>query len=372
MEKKYSEKVQNTIDLLKTAVAEESKKATPKKIDESLEKPKWNRMKYEVKGVDIVKTFNSFEFKNIDIDGISINENVITNLRISKYFQNESNLSANVRKNIEIDREIEKPIFINFDLSENNPHLVDILNITMKENSKAKIYIIYNGIDNNYTYHNGYIKVIGEKNSNLDIFVLQTLNTNSENFFGMDIDVFDNATVNYYGVEFGGFANVTSVYSNLKGYKANSLLQPIYLSDKDRKTDYEYSLNFDAKECIADIDARGVTKDSAVKVFRGNLIFERYSSKSEGSESEFSILLDKTVNAHSIPTLFCDEDDVIGAHSASIGRIDQDKLLYLMSRGFTEKNAKKLVVESSFGPVFDAIDNEEIVSKLKGILESRL
>lgn len=74
-------------------------------------------------------------------------------------------------------------------------------------------------------------------------------------------------------------------------------------------------------------------------------ILKRGSSKSEGNEGEFAILLDKTVKADSIPTLFCDEDDVIGAHSASIGKVDESKLFYLMSRGLTESRAKKLIVE---------------------------
>ena len=201
---------------------------------------------------------------------------------------------------------------------------------------------------------------------------MQNLNLNSENFLSMDIDVKRDADVKYYGIELGGEVNVTSVSSNLLEDDSKSLLMPIYLSDKERKTDYEYTLNFFGKRTIADIDARGVTKDKAVKVFRGNLVFERFSTKSEGSESEFSILLDKTVNAHSIPTLFCDEDDVIGAHSASIGKIDQDKLFYLMSRGFSEKAAKRLVVESSFGPVFDAIEDEKTVEEIKEIIGRRI
>ncbi|WP_197416952.1 SufD family Fe-S cluster assembly protein, partial [Streptobacillus felis] len=63
---------------------------------------------------------------------------------------------------------------------------------------------------------------------------------------------------------------------------------------------------------------------------------------------------------------------VIGAHSSSIGKIDQDKLFYLLSRGFDAKSDKKLVVESSFGPVFDAIVEEYIVVKLKEISERSL
>lgn len=371
-EKKYSAKVQETIDLLKSAVAEESKKASKKEVDMSLNKPVWNRMKYSVKGIEEVQEFNGYVTKNLENENIEISENVFTKLRVANYFKNEAEKYANLKKRILIKDKIEENIYITMELSKDNPHLVDVYNIELEESASAKIFLMYKGIDEEYTYHNGYINVKARKGSKLDLITIQTLNTKSENFLGVDIDVLEDADVKHYSVEFGGEANVTSVSSNLLENRANSLLLPVYLSDGERKTDYEYTLNFHGRECVADIDARGVTKDKAVKVFRGNLVFERFSSKSAGSEAEFSILLDKTVNAHSIPTLFCDEDDVIGAHSASIGKIDQDKLLYLMSRGFDAKSAKKLVVESSFGPVFDAIEDEDIVRELKEILERRL
>lgn len=368
--KKYSDRVQQQIDLLKSAVADEAKKASEKKVDLSLNKPNWKRINYEVKGVEKVGSFNALKTKNLD--KFKVDENVSTNLRLSNYFKNESDLYANVKKNILISGKNEEKIYLTFELSKENPNLVDVINIELEEEASAKVYILYKSLDDYSVYHNGYINVKANKNSYLEIFVIQNLNLNSENFLGMDIDVLDSAEVKYYGVEFGGNVNVTSINSNLLEDNSKSLLLPIYFADKDRKNDFEYTLNFFGKKAIADIDARGVTKDRAVKVFRGNLVFERYSSKSEGSESEFAILLDKTVNSHSIPTLFCDEDDVIGAHSANIGKIDQDKLLYLMSRGLDEKSAKKLVVESSFGTLFDALDNEELVKELKETLESRL
>lgn len=371
-EKKFSPKVQETIDLLKSAVASEAKKATPKKQNLSFEKPKWKRINYEVKGVSKIYEFNNVIIKGLDSENILVNSDVEVGMRLSNYFKNESEKDSNVRKNIQINKGKREDVFIEFNLDSNNSTLVDVFNIHMNKGSDARIFIKYNGIDEEYTYHNGYIKIIAEEESKLDIFVMQNLNLNSENFLSMDIDVKRDADVKYYGIELGGEVNVTSVSSNLLEDDSKSLLMPIYLSDKERKTDYEYTLNFFGKRSIADIDSRGVTKDKAVKVFRGNLVFERFSTKSEGSESEFSILLDKTVNAHSIPTLFCDEDDVIGAHSASIGKIDQDKLFYLMSRGFSEKAAKRLVVESSFGPVFDAIEDEKIVEEIKEIIGRRI
>jgi len=71
-----------------------------------------------------------------------------------------------------------------------------------------------------------------------------------------------------------------------------------------------------------------------------------------------SIMLDKNAVGASIPTIFCDEDDVIGEHAASFAAIDKEKLYYLMSRGFDELSAKKLIIDAAFRPVFNSIPDE--------------
>ena len=66
------------------------------------------------------------------------------------------------------------------------------------------------------------------------------------------------------------------------------------------------------------------------------------------------------------------KDDVIGEHSASIGKVDEAKLFYLMSRGLSENSAKKLIIESSFKPVLNSIDDVEMKNKLLEELEKRI
>ena len=83
-------------------------------------------------------------------------------------------------------------------------------------------------------------------------------------------------------------------------------------------------------------------------------------------------LLNDEIKADSIPTLFCSEDDVIGEHAASVGKVDEAKLFYLMSRGLSENRAKKLIVESSFRPIMDNIDDEKLRDKLFDELERRI
>lgn len=83
-------------------------------------------------------------------------------------------------------------------------------------------------------------------------------------------------------------------------------------------------------------------------------------------------MLDKNAVAASIPTIFCDEDDVIGEHAASFSAIDAEKLYYLMSRGFDELSAKKLIIDSAFRPVFNAIPDETVRNRLNAEFDTRL
>ena len=71
-------------------------------------------------------------------------------------------------------------------------------------------------------------------------------------------------------------------------------------------------------------------------------------------------MLDPTVKSVSLPLLLCKEDNVVGNHAASAGQLDKTKLFYLMSRGFSEDEAKHIIVESMLRPVIDRLNDEEL------------
>jgi Fe-S cluster assembly scaffold protein SufB len=56
----------------------------------------------------------------------------------------------------------------------------------------------------------------------------------------------------------------------------------------------------------------------------------------------------------------CHEEDVEGAHGVSTGKIDNDKLFYLESRGYTEQDAKKLIILSNFNKILGCMKNQDI------------
>lgn len=171
--------------------------------------------------------------------------------------------------------------------------------------------------------------------------------------------VADSGTVNYYSVELGARETVINYMTDL-AEQATGILKSIYVGNEERIIDLSHHMNHFGKRSFCDMDVRGALKDRARKYFRGTLDFKKGSAGSEGGEVETVTLLDKTVKAFAIPLLLCGEHDVIGNHAASAGQLDENQLFYLMSRGFTYEDAKRIIVESSFRPIIDLLPGDEL------------
>ena len=71
-------------------------------------------------------------------------------------------------------------------------------------------------------------------------------------------------------------------------------------------------------------------------------------------------VLDEGSKSTSEPYLYIDEDDVEASHASAVGKIDDETLFYLCSRGISKEGAKKMVVLGYFQPIFEKIGNSDI------------
>jgi Fe-S cluster assembly protein SufD len=67
-----------------------------------------------------------------------------------------------------------------------------------------------------------------------------------------------------------------------------------------------------------------------------------------------------------------DEDDVKAGHAASVGRINEESIYYLMSRGITRKEAERLIILGFLEPVVAEIPLAEVKARLRQALERKL
>ncbi len=170
----------------------------------------------------------------------------------------------------------------------------------------------------------------------------------------------ERADVEFINVEVGGKENFLHYEHDLQGEACKIVHDIAYLGNKDQKFDISMVMTHKGKKSFSDIHTLGALSDRAKKSFRGTLDFLRGATASEGAEEDTCLLLDPTVKSISLPLLLCKEDNVVGNHAASAGQIDANKLFYLMSRGFSEVEAKHMIVESMIRPIIDRIGDEVI------------
>ena len=121
-----------------------------------------------------------------------------------------------------------------------------------------------------------------------------------------------------------------------------------------------YDMIHRGKKTESDILVNGALKDKSSKNFKSNLQFIEGAKGAVGSEEEYSILLDDTVHSISVPLMLAHEDDVVGNHASSAGKLDNDQIFYLMSRGISFDEAEALIVESKFSGAIDALGDEKL------------
>lgn len=84
------------------------------------------------------------------------------------------------------------------------------------------------------------------------------------------------------------------------------------------------------------------------------------------------MLLSDKAKSKALPMLLCTEEDVEGSHSTATGKVDESELFYLMTRGFSKKEAMKLIVKANFSAIIDKINDESLKEEIINEVDNRL
>ncbi|MBQ4232138.1 MAG: SufD family Fe-S cluster assembly protein [Lachnospiraceae bacterium] len=148
--------------------------------------------------------------------------------------------------------------------------------------------------------------------------------------------------------------------TNLYGKRAKYNHDIGYMVKGNEKLDMNFVAEHIAKKTEASIHAEGVLRGNAYKIFRSTVDFNAGCTASSGEERENVLLMDDTVINKTVPLILCDEEDVEGAHGGTIGRLDDETLFYMMSRGMTKEEVYQKVANARLDAVINRIPVPEI------------
>jgi len=118
--------------------------------------------------------------------------------------------------------------------------------------------------------------------------------------------------------------------------------------------------------------AKGVIMDAATAVLNGITKIEKGATKANGEQAESVLMLSDKARGDANPILLIDEDDVKAGHAASVGKLDELQLYYLMSRGISREEAERLLIHGFLAPVVSEIPIAGVKERLQLVIERKL
>ena len=104
--------------------------------------------------------------------------------------------------------------------------------------------------------------------------------------------------------------------------------------------------------------------DSAQKTFKGTIDFVSGSAGASGAENEDVLLIGEKVVNKTVPLILCAEEDVEGSHGASIGRVDEEHIFYMQSRGLPQEKIVQLMAQSKIAQIVNTIADEQVRARI--------
>ncbi len=145
----------------------------------------------------------------------------------------------------------------------------------------------------------------------------------------------------------------------------------VVLGNNSQKFDLVSDLSHVGKHTRGRILSNNVLMDKSDSVFKGMIRIGKEAKNSSAYLAGHAILLSPDARSDAIPGLEILTNDVKATHSASVSQIDEEQIFYMMSRGLSEDESKKLIVLGFLEPAISRINSEELRDTMRDLVEAK-
>ncbi|PWB72068.1 MAG: Fe-S cluster assembly protein SufD [Anaerolineales bacterium] len=220
--------------------------------------------------------------------------------------------------------------------------------------------------------HAGLVEIQVMQNASLKFVELQSWGRHVWNFSHERARVERDGNLDWI---FGAIGSrITKNFSelDLAGEGAQGRMSGFYFTDGDQHLDHDTQQNHLAPHTTSDLLFKGALKGKSRSVWQGMIYVAPGAQKTDGYQANRNLVLSDAARADSIPGLEILADDVRCTHGATVGKLEQEPLFYLKSRGIPQKEAEKIVVEGFFDPIFQRIPFEGVRDRFQQYIADKM
>ena len=256
----------------------------------------------------------------------------------------------------------DKPLIIRINLAGNSAtHQI----IHAKAGVTAKVIIVYEG----QAALSGVItKVYAEDDANLHISKVQLCGSNVNQIDDTAVVCGERAKVTLTQIELGGSHIDAGFHATLAGYQSSFYSDTAYICQGTQYLDMNQVVVHKGKKTVCDMKTHGTAKDETTKTYRGTIDMVKGCAGSKGNEIETTLLLSPKAVVKAAPIILCGEEDIAAEHGSTIGKLSNEMLFYMNTRGIDQKTAEELLTRAKVTAAASNIEDEEIQKEISDFL----
>ena len=208
------------------------------------------------------------------------------------------------------------------------------------------------------SFHSGVIEIVVKKNARVRYTTIQNWSNNVYNLVTQRARVDEHGTMEWVDANLG--SKVTMKYPScmLMGKGAHGEILSIAFSGKGQHHDTGGKVMHLAPDTSSKIISKSISKDGGRASYRGLMRVNKGNKNVKSNVVCDALLLDDYSRSDTYPYIEVDEQDVTIGHEASVSKVEEEQLFYLMSRGLSEEEATSMVVSGFIEPLVKELPME--------------
>ncbi len=212
-----------------------------------------------------------------------------------------------------------------------------------------------------HNLHAGVVEVYVKKGAHLKYITIQNWSKSVFNMESKRAVVEEGGTMEWISASFGSYKSMVYPSVILKGKGSSANVLSITLVGKGQHIDSGTKVYHLAPQTKSTIVSKGISMGGGWSTFRALVKVAKGAKGSKSTVECTSVMLDDESRSDTIPIIEVLEPDSDFGHEARVGRISDEEIFYLMSRGFTELEAKTLIIRGFMEPVIEELPLEYTV-----------
>ena len=192
--------------------------------------------------------------------------------------------------------------------------------------------------------HAGCVELFVGKNAKLRYSTIENWSKNMYNLNTKRAKVEENGIMEWVSGSFGSHVSYLYPMTILKGDNARSQFTGVTFAGKGQNLDTGAKMVHIGKDTSSYINTRSISKGGGISTYRSAVVIQNQAKNAKSAVSCQSLMLDDESRSDTVPAIDVRTNKADVGHEAKIGRISEDDVFYLMSRGISEEEAKSLIV----------------------------